>query len=97
MALKSTDQLSKAGLQTCVNGLLFKFSQFPCSIFTLRFINRQNTVLLAGRDILKLFFHMVGVAEIEVTVVIFLTEGSLHNFQLSDTVISTCRMQNDKK
>ena len=93
IALQSTDLLFKAGLQTCVNGLLFQFSQFSCSIFTLRVINRQNAVLPAGLHILKLFFHMGGVAEIEVTIVIFLTEGSLYNFQLSNAVIS--RMQND--
>lgn len=31
---------------------------------------------------------MGGVAEIEVTIIIFLAEGCLYNFQLSDAVIS---------
>ena len=74
--------------QTCVNGLLFEFSQFPCSIFTLWLVNWQNTFFLAGINVLKLFLQMGGVAEIEVTIIIFLAEGCLYNFQLSDAVIS---------
>ena len=74
--------------QTCVNGLLFEFSQFPCSIFTLWLVNCRNTFFLAGINVLKLFLQMGGVAEIEVTIIIFLAEGCLYNFQLSDAVIS---------
>ena len=74
--------------QTCVNGLLFEFSQFPCSIFTLWLVNCRNTFFLAGINVLKLFLQMGGIAEIEVTIIIFLAEGCLYNFQLSDAVIS---------
>ena len=74
--------------QTCVNGLLFQFPQFPCSIFTLWLVNCRNTFFLAGINVLKLFLQMGGVAEIEVTIIIFLAEGCLYNFQLSNAVIS---------
>ena len=44
--------------------------------------------MLDWLNILKIFFNMCGVAEVEVSIVILFTEGSLHNLQLSDAVIS---------
>ena len=79
--------------QTCINCLLFKFSQFPSSIVILRFVKRQNTALSGWFNALKLLFNMWRAPEVKVAIVILFAERSLHNLQLSDTVIPMYRAE----